>query len=152
MCNIAGYTGTRRAAPILIDMIRREQFIDGGLSTGIATIHEGKVYSAKILGDVDELLRTTDALNFPGTCGIIHSRPGGDFLSHAHPFLSEDKDCAVVLNGTLRDIACPEFFLTILCSRFMIVEPYVPPTKIQMAIIRIIWITDFPTTTLRFTR
>lgn len=110
MCNIAGYTGTRRAAPILIDMIRREQFIDGGLSTGIATIHEGKVYSTKILGDVDELLRTTDALNFPGTCGIIHSRPAGDLLSHAHPFLSENKDCAVVLNGTLRDVACPEFF------------------------------------------
>ena len=29
MCTIAGYTGNRRAAPILIDMIRREQFFDG---------------------------------------------------------------------------------------------------------------------------
>jgi len=38
MCTIAGYAGPKRAAPILIEMLRKEQFIDGGLSTGIATI------------------------------------------------------------------------------------------------------------------
>ena len=37
---IAGYSGNRRAAPILIEMIRREQFFDGGKVTGIVTIHE----------------------------------------------------------------------------------------------------------------
>lgn len=41
MCIIAGYAGNRRAAPVLIDMMRKEEFMDGGLSTGIATIHEG---------------------------------------------------------------------------------------------------------------
>ncbi len=41
MCNIAGYTGSRRAAPILIEMLRREEFMDGGLCTGISSIHEG---------------------------------------------------------------------------------------------------------------
>ena len=110
MCTIAGYTGNRRAAPILIDMIRREQFFDGGLSTGIATIHEGKLYTAKVLGDVDTLLRETDALRFPGTTGIIHSRPTGNLQSHAHPFTSEDGKLAVVLNGTLRDVATPAFY------------------------------------------
>ncbi|MBE6701952.1 MAG: hypothetical protein E7585_00850 [Ruminococcaceae bacterium] len=110
MCNIAGYTGNRAAAPILIDMLRREQFIDGGQSTGIATIHQGKLYTAKVLGDVDELLRATDALRFPGTTGIIHSRPTGNLQSHAHPFTSEDGKCALVLNGTLRDVNTPEFY------------------------------------------
>lgn len=110
MCNIAGYTGTNRAAPILIDMIRREQFFDGGQSTGIATIHEGKLYTAKVLGDVDTLLRETDALNFPGTTGIIHSRPAGNLQSHAHPFTSEDGKLAIVLNGTLRDVANEDFY------------------------------------------
>ncbi|MBO5269725.1 MAG: hypothetical protein J6B77_02995 [Clostridia bacterium] len=110
MCNIAGYAGTRRAAPILIEMMHREQFIDGGLSTGIATIHEGKLYTAKVLGDVDELLRTTDALNFPGTVGIMHSRPTGNLASHAHPFVSESGETALVLNGTLRDVATPAFY------------------------------------------
>ena len=110
MCNIAGYAGTHRAAPILIEMMRREQFIDGGQSTGIATIHEGKLYTAKVLGDVDALLRETDALHFPGTTGIIHSRPAGNLQSHAHPFTDEDGKLALVLNGTLRDVNTPAFY------------------------------------------
>ena len=110
MCNIAGYTGHRQAAPILIDMIRREQFMDGGQSTGIATIHEGKLYTAKVLGDVDTLLRETDALQFPGTTGLIHSRPSGNLQSHAHPFTSEDGKLAIVLNGTLCDVANEAFY------------------------------------------
>ena len=104
MCNIAGYTGDRQAAPILIEMLRREQFFDGGASTGIATIHEGKLYTAKVVGDVDTLLNSTDALNFPGTIGIAHSRPGGNYVSHAHPFTDEHNQLALVLNGTTIDV------------------------------------------------
>ena len=109
MCTIAGYTGSRRAAPILIEMMRREEFMDGGLSTGIATVHEGKLYTAKVTGDLEELLRTTDAANFPGTVGIIHSRTSGNRVSHAHPFTSNDGQVAIVLNGTLREVRSPEF-------------------------------------------
>ncbi len=108
MCNIAGYVGNKRAAPILIDMIRRQQYIDGGVETGIATIHEGKVYHAKVLGDLDVLLRETDAINLPGTVGIIHSRPGGSLASHAHPFLDKDEKMAMVYNGTLTATATEE--------------------------------------------
>ena len=113
MCVIAGYAGNRPAAPILVDMLRREQFFDGGLSTGIATIHEGKLYTAKVLGDLDTLLASADVLNFPGTTGIIHSRPSADLQSHAHPFISEDGCLAAVLNGTLRDVKGPGFLQTI---------------------------------------
>ena len=109
MCTIAGYTGSKRAAPILIEMMRKEEFMDGGLSTGIATIHEGKLYTAKVTGDLNELLRTTDAANFPGTTGIIHSRTGNNLVSHAHPFTSEDGKLGLVLNGTLREVKCDEF-------------------------------------------
>ena len=38
MCKIAGYAGQKRAAPILIDMLRREQFFDGGLMKPYATV------------------------------------------------------------------------------------------------------------------
>lgn len=102
MCNIAGYTGSRRAAPILLEMIKKQEYIDGSLSTGIATIHEGKLYTAKVLGNADTLIEKTDALNFPGTTGIIHSRPGNDMLEHAHPFVCGKS--ALVLNGTTRGL------------------------------------------------
>ena len=99
MCNIAGYVGAKRAAPVLIEMMKRQEFYDGGMSTGIATIHEGKLYFRKVLGDVETLLRETDALDLPGTVGIIHSRPGGDHIPFAHPHISESGRVASVHNG-----------------------------------------------------
>lgn len=110
MCIIAGYTGSKRAAPILIDMLKKTEYIDGGLSTGIATIHEGKLYMRKVVGDVDTLLAETDALDLPGTTGIIHSRTGGDHVETAHPFLSDDGNLALVANGTSWGCFTKEFW------------------------------------------
>ena len=109
MCIIAGYTGNRAAAPILIEMLKKTEYIDGGLSTGIATIHEGKLHVRKVLGDVDTLLRETDALSLPGTTGIIHSRTNNNFITFAHPQLSDDGKLAAVDNGTMHQALCPEF-------------------------------------------
>lgn len=92
MCNIAGYVGERRAAPILIEMLRREEGIDAGFYTGLATIHNGKIHYRKIMGDLDALLAQTDAMDLPGNVGIIHSRTksgGPDVWSH--PFVSSGK-------------------------------------------------------------
>lgn len=103
MCNIAGYVGTKRAAPILLDMIRRQEGYAGGYYTGIATIHEGKIYYAKLTGDTDRLVANTNAQDLPGTIGIVHSRSksgGGD--SWAHPFVVErggEVKLAYVANG-----------------------------------------------------
>ena len=103
MCNIAGYVGEKQAAPILVEMIKKQEGFAGGFYTGIATIHEGKIYYAKLTGDTDTLLKETNALNLPGTIGIIHSRSksgGGD--SWAHPFIGtrDGKECeAYVANG-----------------------------------------------------
>ena len=102
MCNIAGYTGFRRAAPILIEMMRREEGFWGGYYTGIATIHEGKLYSAKVLGDLDTLIRETDALELPGNVGIIHARtPSGGGMEWSYPFVSCDQKLGFVENGSL---------------------------------------------------
>ena len=110
MCVIAGYSGNRRAAPILIEMLKKTEYIDGGLSTGIATVHDGKLYVRKVLGDVDALLRDTDALELPGTTGIIHTRTNNDFISCAHPFLSADGKLATVENGTTLGTGSAEFY------------------------------------------
>lgn len=101
MCNIAGYVGSKQAAPILIEMLRRQETLDGGLSTGIATIHNGIIYHAKVIGGVDELLKNTEALKFPGSIGIIHSRPDNNYVEYAHPFVSHSGKSAAVSNGNM---------------------------------------------------
>ena len=103
MCNIAGYVGEKNAAPLLIEMIKQQEGYNGGYYTGIATLHEGKIYHAKLSGDTDRLLALTDAAKLPGRIGIIHSRTksgGGD--EWAHPFLGYREGtpfCAYVANG-----------------------------------------------------
>ena len=102
MCNIAAYAGNRQAAPILLEMLRRQQDYDGGMSAGIATVHEGKLYWRKVVGSVETLMQETDALSLPGTIGIAHPRPAGteQTYHYAHPPISMDGETAVVLNGT----------------------------------------------------
>lgn len=100
MCNIAGYIGNKTAAPLLLDMLSREEYYDGGFSTGIATIHEGKIYYKKILGNVKDFRNQVDLSTLPGTVGIAHSRPANSYLEHAHPYISQNGKLASVCNGT----------------------------------------------------
>ena len=100
MCVIAGYIGDRDAAPILVEMLRRQQHFDGSLSTGIATVHEGKLYCKRVLGDLDAFLEQVDLKDLPGTVGIAHSRPDNNFLEYVHPYISNNEKLAVVSNGT----------------------------------------------------
>ena len=102
MCNIAGYVGTRPAAPILCDMMERESGFFGGYYTGIATVSGGKLHWDKVLGDMDRLYASSDVRSLPGHTGIMHSRSnsGGD-RSWAHPFVSNDEYLAYVANGSL---------------------------------------------------
>lgn len=104
MCTIAGYVGTKPAAPLLIEMMRKEEGIDSGYYTGITTIHQGKIHYRKVIGSLDQLLRETDAAELPGTIGIIHSRTPGAFLdgrwAHPHVCVKDGEVTeALVMNG-----------------------------------------------------
>ena len=110
MCVIAGYSGNRQAAPILIEMLKKIEYYDGGYATGIATIHEGKLYYAKAIGDVEMLVRTTDALSLPGTTGIIHTRPNGEFFTVTHPYFDAEGKLAMVENGGTGATGCAELY------------------------------------------
>lgn len=100
MCNIVAYAGQKPAAPILIDMIRRSAIFDGGYSTGIATIHEGRIYWRKMTKGIEEFVNETDVMELPGTIGFIHSRPANNFYEYAHPYVSSSGRTAIVTNGT----------------------------------------------------
>ena len=101
MCNIAGYLGEKQAAPILLEMLRKQQPYDGDMSTGVATIHEGKLYYRKLVGDVDTFLREVDLSELPGTVGIAHTRPAGTPGGPAvHPAVNKEGTIAMVTNGT----------------------------------------------------
>lgn len=100
MCVIAGYVGKDRAAPILLEMIKKEEGFFGGYYSGIATISDGKLYYAKVTGDISRLERLTEAAKLPGNIGVIHSRTDfGGNDNWAHPFMSDDGNLAYVANG-----------------------------------------------------
>ena len=105
MCNIAGYVGKRDAAPIILQMLRREEGFAGGYYSGLATMQGGKIFSEKLTGDTAHLMRETPALSCHGNIGIAHSRSksgGGD--EWAHPFLglrNNSAHIAYVANGSL---------------------------------------------------
>lgn len=101
MCVIAGYLGKEQAAPLLLEMLRREEGLAGGYYSGLSTIHEGVLYHAKVVGDVETLIRETEALRLPGTIGIAHSRtPGGGGRAWSHPFIDTPGKLAYIANGS----------------------------------------------------
>lgn len=100
MCNIAGYIGSKRAAPILIEMMKKQEGFMGGYYSGITTISNGQLYHCKVVGDVDRLTRETDASKLPGNIGLIHSRSkSGGGQAWAHPFVSDEGNLGYVANG-----------------------------------------------------
>ena len=101
MCVLAGYIGNEKAAPVLLEMLRREEGLDAGFYTGIATVHDGKLHYRKVVGDIETLLAETDALQLPGTIGIAHSRtPSGGGREWAHPFTDDGEQLAYIANGS----------------------------------------------------
>lgn len=101
MCNIAGYVGADRAAPILLDMLEREEGLAGGYYTGVATIHAGVLHWRKVVGDTAHLREQTDAEELPGSIGLAHSRSnsGGDH-EWSHPFIGCGERLAYIANGS----------------------------------------------------
>ena len=100
MCNLSGYVGSERAAPVLIEMARKQEGFAGGFYTGIATVSDGTIHCAKVIGDLSMLLHSTDAADFPGTVGILHSRTrSGGGRDWAQPFVSSSGRLAYMSHG-----------------------------------------------------
>lgn len=90
MCGIVGYTGTRPAADILIQGLKRLEY-RGYDSSGVALFREGKIEIKKSQGrleNVEKLLNGSESLLRVSTCGIGHTRwatHGKPTTQNAHP-------------------------------------------------------------------
>ena len=107
MCGIVGYTGKKKAAPILLDGLARLEY-RGYDSAGIS-IRDGEanpvVVKAKCRLKV--LAEKTDGGKaLSGTCGIGHTRwatHGEPSENNAHPHIVDDYNVVGVHNGIIEN-------------------------------------------------
>ena len=107
MCGIVGYTGTRAAAPKLLDGLAKLEY-RGYDSAGIAVIESDGLAIVRRRGKVAELAHTASHFDLLGTCGIGHTRwatHGRPSEANAHPHASCAGDIAVVHNGIIENYA-----------------------------------------------
>ncbi len=108
MCGIVGFAGTRQAAPVLLEGLKRLEY-RGYDSAGVAVAAEGKIEVAKASGKIKNLCELThDGADVAGTMGVGHTRwatHGAPNDVNAHPHLSSDGRFAVVHNGIIENYA-----------------------------------------------
>ena len=113
MCGIVGYTGNQKAAPFIIEGLKRLEY-RGYDSAGIATI-EGKEFKVvKKVGRVFNLEKE-DLSQLNGTIGIGHTRwatHGGVTNANAHPHISYNNDIAIIHNGVIENYEAIKYMLT----------------------------------------
>ena len=107
MCGIVGFTGTKQAAPILLDGLSKLEY-RGYDSAGIA-IRDGDKQTEiiKEKGKLRVLAEMTNQGNaVKGTCGIGHTRwatHGEPSAVNAHPHASDDGNVIAVHNGIIEN-------------------------------------------------
>src|ERR1700693_1720399 len=107
MCGIVGYVGSREAAPLLIEGLKRLEY-RGYDSAGIATLSNGAFAIRKSPGKLSNLIARLDGVSTPGTTGIGHTRwatHGRPTEVNAHPQTDCTGQIVVVHNGIFENFA-----------------------------------------------
>jgi len=105
MCGIVGYIGSKQAAPILLDGLRRLEY-RGYDSSGMVTINGHGIECRKAVGRIDNLAEELEAAPLEGSLGISHTRwatHGGVTQENAHPHFDESGKLALVHNGVIEN-------------------------------------------------
>src|SRR3954462_6765407 len=87
MCGIVGVIGTRPAAPLLLEALRRLEY-RGYDSAGIATLVDGRIERRRAPGKLANLAGVLEQGPLAGTTGIGHTRwatHGAPTEGNAHP-------------------------------------------------------------------
>lgn len=106
MCGIVGYIGSKEAAEILLDGLRRLEY-RGYDSSGLAILDASStLHVSKAVGRLSELEAKLEAGPLHGTRGIGHTRwatHGEPSERNAHPHMDESGSLAVVHNGIIEN-------------------------------------------------
>jgi glutamine---fructose-6-phosphate transaminase (isomerizing) len=105
MCGIVGYTGTRPAAPLVLDGLKRLEY-RGYDSAGLAVVHDGRVEIFKAPGKIAMLERELGGGVPPGRTAIAHTRwatHGAPNQVNAHPHPDCGGTLALVHNGIIEN-------------------------------------------------
>ncbi len=104
MCGIVGYVGERRAAPVILDGLRRLEY-RGYDSAGLAVLTGGELRVVRRIGHVAALAAAVPP-DLDGTTGIGHTRwatHGGVTEANAHPHLDATNRIALAHNGIIEN-------------------------------------------------
>lgn len=108
MCGIVGYTGTKKAVPVLINGLLSLEY-RGYDSAGLAVLNpQNSIEIIKDKGRVHNLESQVKSLNLPSTIGIAHTRwatHGIPSKQNAHPHIDNSNKFAVVHNGIIENYA-----------------------------------------------
>ena len=107
MCGIIGFTGTREAAPVLLEGLKKLEY-RGYDSAGIAVAGGGRLTMVKTSGKIENLCKKVAGTEINGKTGIGHTRwatHGAPNDTNAHPHMSPDGRFAIVHNGIIENFA-----------------------------------------------
>lgn len=106
MCGIVGYTGKRKAVPILLDGLYKLEY-RGYDSAGVAYFEKGAMHVIKTKGRIHDLQEKIEkAGKIDAACGIGHTRwatHGEPSDLNSHPHLSMSGKIAVIHNGIIEN-------------------------------------------------
>src|SRR3984885_887613 len=105
MCGIVGIIGSRQAAPMILDSLRRLEY-SGYDSAGIATLVDGHIERRRAEGKLGKLAAALEHAPLGGTTGIGHTRwatHGAPTENNAHPHGTSR--VSIVHNGIIENHA-----------------------------------------------
>lgn len=105
MCGIVCYVGMKKAAPILIEGLKRLEY-RGYDSAGLAVLYNDQVDYFRAVGRIIELEKKTNDQDIKGLVGIAHTRwatHGEPTKENAHPHTDWDQNVFVIHNGIIEN-------------------------------------------------
>ncbi len=104
MCGIVGAVGHKQCSSVLLDALKRLEY-RGYDSSGIVTIHDGKITLKRAVGKLVNLDAVLSKGPLKGDIGIGHTRwatHGGVSTANAHPHVASDR-VSIVHNGIIEN-------------------------------------------------